>query len=100
MTVEEFSSAHRYSRPYKKNDQSFIESFNRSLRKECLGWGKYRKGNLSAVQMRVDAYLRHFIYERWHMGLPEMMTPHQFIQWYAKENQQTSLERPKVAFAL
>lgn len=30
----------RTARPYKKNEQAFIESFNRTLRKECLGWGK------------------------------------------------------------
>jgi len=28
----------RTARPYKKNEQSYIESFNRTLRKECLGW--------------------------------------------------------------
>ena len=27
----------RTARPYCKNEQSFIESFNRALRKECLG---------------------------------------------------------------
>src|SRR3990172_102563 len=34
---------HRYARPYRKNEQSYIESFNRSLRKECLGWSKYKQ---------------------------------------------------------
>jgi hypothetical protein len=29
----------RIARPYKKNEHAFIESFSRTLRKECLGWG-------------------------------------------------------------
>lgn len=99
-TVQSLPSTHRYSRPYKKNDQSFIENFNRSLRKECLGWGKYRKEDKDKLQKRVDDYLRHFIYERWHMGLPEMMTPAQFKAWYTEQNNQPLTEKPKVAFAL
>lgn len=27
----------RIARPYRRNEQAYIESFNRSLRKECLG---------------------------------------------------------------
>ena len=34
--VGEVANEHRISRPYRKNEQSFIESFNRTLRKECL----------------------------------------------------------------
>jgi IS30 family transposase len=99
-TVKHLPSTHRYSRPYKKNDQSFIENFNRSLRKECLGWGKYKREDRKRLQDRVDNYLYHFIYERWHMGLPGMMTPAQFIQWYTEQNQPTRTEKTKVAFAL
>lgn len=95
-TVETFGSSHRYARPYKKNDQSFIENFNRSLRNECLGWGKYRSEDLEELQARVDAYLHHFVHERWHMGLPDMMTPAQFRVWYAEHEQRAE---PSVAFA-
>ena len=63
---------HLYARLYKKNGQSYIENFNRSLRKECLGWGKYRADQLDEVQARVGRWLRHLIFERWHMGLPDM----------------------------
>jgi transposase len=88
---------HRYARPYKKNDQSYIENFNRSLRKECLGWGKYKKEDLDIVQARVDEWLRHWTHERWHMGLPDMQTPAQFnASWYAEHNQ----DYQPVAFAL
>ena len=32
-----FCDRHRVARPYRKNEQSYIESFNRTVRKECLG---------------------------------------------------------------
>jgi hypothetical protein len=35
-SVNDYCAHHRIARPYKKNEQSYIESFNRSLRKECL----------------------------------------------------------------
>jgi hypothetical protein len=41
-TVSAYCHRHRVARPYKKNEQSYIESYNRSLRKECLGWPKYK----------------------------------------------------------
>lgn len=88
---------HRYARPYKKNDQSFIENFNRALRKECLGWGKYKKNQVEEIQARVDRWLHHWTFERWHMGLPDMQTPAQFNKaWYAERNQEYEV----VAFAL
>lgn len=82
--VERAGSQHRFARPYRKNDQAFIENFNRSLRKECLGWVKYRKEEKENVQRMVDEYLQHFINRRWHMGLPDMMTPAQFKLWYTQ----------------
>lgn len=86
---------HRYARPYKKNDQSYIENFNRSLRSECLGWGKYQVCERPTVQAWVDAWIAHWMEERWHMGLPEMMTPAQHLAWYTKQEKVGS-----VAFAL
>lgn len=86
---------HRYARPYKKNDQAHIENFNRSLRKECLGWSKYRKEDIEWVQTRVDQWLKHWMEERWHMGLPGMMTPTQHLKWYNDGQREQ-----KVAFAL
>ena len=80
-------SLHRYGRPYKKNDQAHIENFNKSLRSECLGWGKYPKEDLEWLQAKVNAYLKHWMNERWHMGLPDMMTPAQHLKWYAGANE-------------
>lgn len=67
----------RTSRPYKKNDQSYIESFNRVLRKECVGWGLYKKSERDRLQRKVNKFLRRYINERPHLGL-NMMTPLQF----------------------
>src|SRR3990167_8595278 len=40
-SVLNYTNTHRIARPYKKNEQSFIETFNKTERKECLGWTKY-----------------------------------------------------------
>ena len=40
----------RIARPYKKNKQAFIESFNRTLRKECLGWNAVSPSNFPFSQ--------------------------------------------------
>jgi len=42
QVTDDYCDLHRVARPYKKNEQAFIESFNRSLRRECLGWTKYK----------------------------------------------------------
>ncbi len=94
-SVEKTGSLHRFARPYRKNDQAFIENFNRSLRKECLGWGKYKKEEKADVQKMVDEYLQRFINRRWHMGLPNMMTPAQFKLWYTQNKKVNQV----VAFA-
>lgn len=69
-----FANRHRYARPYRKNEQSYIESFNRSLRKECLGWTKYRQSQLSILTKEVEDYLKWYHYHRPHLGLG-LITP-------------------------
>lgn len=69
-----YAARHRMARPYRKNEQAFVESFHRSLRKECLGWWKYRRNELEEVQKEVEAYLAYYHYERPHLGL-DMQTP-------------------------
>ncbi|OGM56195.1 hypothetical protein A3F62_04290 [Candidatus Woesebacteria bacterium RIFCSPHIGHO2_12_FULL_44_11] len=59
----------RRARPYKKNEQGYIESFNRSLRKECLGWSKYRKSQVGELNGMVINYLERYHYHRPHIGL-------------------------------
>jgi hypothetical protein len=67
--VGNFCNRHRIARPYRKNEQSFIESFNRTVRKECLGWEKYQAQELSSCQNLVESFLRRYHYHRPHMSL-------------------------------
>lgn len=67
----------RTARPYRKNEQAFIERFNGILRKECLGHLKYSHKDLLFLQRKVQAFLNYYHYERPHLSL-NMLTPHQF----------------------
>ena len=73
QTVHNYCSRHRVARPYKKNEQAFIESFNRSLRKECLGWAKYKPAQIPQLTLQVEDWLQYYHYERPHISLN--MTP-------------------------
>ena len=64
-----FCDSYRIARPYRKNEQSFIESFNRTLRKECLGWQKYGSNELSDCTRMVESFLKRYHYPGPHMGL-------------------------------
>lgn len=67
--VHEYCDRHRISRPYKKNEQSFIESFNRTVRKECLGWINYKSRQLADCTEMIESFLERYHYHRPHMGL-------------------------------
>jgi len=67
--IQDYCDRHRIARPYKKNEQSYIESFNRTVRKECLGWIKYKANQLSACQTMVESFLDRYHYHRPHMGI-------------------------------
>ena len=67
--VTNYCYRHRIARPYKKNEQAFIESFNRTLRKECLGWRKYQPNEIEYAQKQVEVFLKRYHYHRPHMGL-------------------------------
>jgi transposase len=67
--VNAFCNRHRITRPYRKNEQSYIESFNRTVRKECLGWQNYRLKDLPECQKMVELFLERYHYHRPHMGL-------------------------------
>ena len=69
QTVNEYCDRHRVARPYRKNEQSFIESFNRSLRKECLGWTQYKPTEIPQLTLQVQEWLRYYHYERPHISL-------------------------------
>lgn len=65
--------------PRQKNENAFIESFNRTLRKECVGWRKYKVSELDKLQAYVDSWLVYYHTERPHLSL-NLQTPHEFIQ--------------------
>ena len=69
QTVDDYCDRHRIARPYKKNEQAFIESFNRSLRKECLGWAKYKASEIPQLSLLLEDWLRYYHYERPHISL-------------------------------
>lgn len=72
--VSKYCTRHRIARPYKKNEQAYIESFNRTLRKECLGWKRYKQGELESCNMKVEKFLYKYHNTRPHIGLG-MLTP-------------------------
>ena len=96
LAVELSGSSHRYSRPYKKNEQSHIENFNRSLRNECFPGIEYQEKDIPKLQKMANAYTKHYINRRWHMGLPDMMTPKQFKELYLKDPSLAKLKLTKV----
>ena len=67
--VAAYCDRHRVARPYKKNEQAYIESFNRTVRKECLGWGRYSAADLPSCQVAAEAFLERYHYHRPHLGL-------------------------------
>ena len=67
--IGRYCDRHRIARPYRKNEQSFVESFNRTVRKECLGWIKYKVDQLQECQSVVESFLRRYHFHRPHMGL-------------------------------
>lgn len=78
-SVFKFADRFRVSRPYKKNEQAYIESFNRSLRKECLGWTKYKPNDIPSLEKELTEYLVYYHNKRPHMSL-DMKTPNQFLK--------------------
>lgn len=68
-TASNYCAHHRVARPYKKNEQSYIESFNRSLRKECLGWHKYKADEIPELTLFLQEWLQYYHFERPHISL-------------------------------
>ena len=69
LHVLKYAERHRVARPYRKNEQSYVESFNRSLRKECLGWTRYKAKELPALTKEIETYLAYYHDERPHISL-------------------------------
>jgi len=74
-----WAAQHRIARAYKKNEQAFIEAFNGSLRREALGYEKYRPEQLAEAQHAADDFLDYYHNRRPHLSLA-MRTPAQFAE--------------------
>jgi transposase InsO family protein len=72
----------RTARPYKKNEQAFIERFNGILRKECMGYVRYKKRDKQKLQQRINDYLHYYHNKRPHLSL-NMQTPAEFAAAHA-----------------
>jgi len=70
-----YCDRHRNARPYKKNEQAYIESFNRMLRKECLGWEIYCAEELPRLIPAVHMFLDRYHDHRPHLGLSPLRPP-------------------------
>lgn len=79
QSVFTYTDRFRVARPYKKNEQSYIESFNRSLRKECLGWGNFHPYQIPSLEKELTEYLYYYHAKRAHLSL-NMKTPNQLLQ--------------------
>ena len=66
---------HRVARPYKKNEQAFIERFNRTVRQECLGWEKYTPDQIPALQKELESWLDYYLFVRPSMAFDPMRPP-------------------------
>jgi transposase len=75
QAVGGYCERHRVARPYKKNEQSYIESFNRTVRSECLGWLKYGPDEIPALTRQVEAFLERYHHHRPHLGLVPVRPP-------------------------
>ena len=51
------------------NEQAFIEAFNRSLRKEYLGWVKYQPKEIPTLTKEVENWLDYYHTRRPHLSL-------------------------------
>ena len=73
--ARDYCDRHRIARPYTKNEQAYIERFNRTLRKECLGWGTYRAEDLVRLIPEVHTFLERDHDHRPHLGFSPMRPP-------------------------
>ena len=73
--VSEYASQHRIARPYRKNEQAFIERFNRTVRQECLGWQKYTPQQFPELESWLDDWLHYYHFVRPSMAFDPMRPP-------------------------
>lgn len=83
QTIRRFALKHRKIHARRKNENAYIESFHRSLRKECLGWIKYKKQDKEKLQDLINDYLVHYHTQRPHLGLG-LKTPAEVVMLHLR----------------
>jgi len=73
--VSDFARQHRIARPYRKNEQAFIERFNRTVRQECLGWHNYTPQQLPQLRGWLNDWLHYYHFIRPSMAFEPMRPP-------------------------
>jgi transposase InsO family protein len=74
-----YADRHRIARPYKKNEQAFIECFNGTLRREEFGRTPFEAPDAGLAQQRADTYLAYY-HNKWpHLAL-DTITPARFAE--------------------
>ncbi len=58
-TVSAYFHRHHIARLYKKSEQNYIESLNRSLSKERFGWPKNQDSEIPQLTLWVEEWLRY-----------------------------------------
>ena len=78
-TAKRYTQKLRQITPYQKEENGFIESFNRTLRRECVGWCKYKTKDKDNLQKRINEWLDEYHMERPHLSL-NLQTPQEFVR--------------------
>lgn len=75
QAVPTYAQTRRVARPYRRNEQAFIERFNRTVRQECLGWGKYSPEDIPVLQILIRRWLDYYHFVRPSMAFSPMRPP-------------------------
>lgn len=84
-SLQHHCDQHRIARPYKKNEQAFIEAFNGTIRREEFGHTPFTVEDLALAQQRADTFLEYYHQHRPHLSLG-LLTPAQFAQSIAESH--------------
>ncbi len=64
-----FTKRHRRIRPYQKDENAYVESFNRTVRKQAVGWGQYRLKDLKYLTETLNKFNYEYNHETPHLSL-------------------------------
>lgn len=74
-----WAETHRYARPGTPNEQGFVESFNRTLRKHGIGWQRWEPGQFGELAELLERFCHRYNHRIPHLSLG-LLSPVQFAQ--------------------